>query len=168
MGKTLVIDLDICRECEECNVRCAYYYHPDNVGIAALREMAMFALLCRQCEEASCIAACPRDALEKGEDGKLRRHILRCVGCGSCVIACPFGNLMNDALRFIVAACDLCQDLGDAVPPCVESCEKKALSFEEVKEPLPENMFMVGDRFAVRTSRWEKIELPESKETAKK
>ncbi|MHC4708609.1 MAG: 4Fe-4S dicluster domain-containing protein, partial [Planctomycetota bacterium] len=65
MSAKLVIDLAKSKLQEESNVQCSYKHHPENKGIDALLEMIRFALICRRCEAAPCIEACPQGALEK-------------------------------------------------------------------------------------------------------
>ena len=113
----LVIDLQKCKQCGSCTALCSYKHHPDNRGIDSLLEKVRFALICRKCEIAPCVNACPRSALEKvptGEDeeaGVLRRASMLCTGCGSCAIACPFGTIYTELIPFVSSVCDLCKDL---------------------------------------------------------
>ena len=60
------------------------FYHPDNDGVLSLREFATYAVICRQCELANCVEACPKEALEQQPDGTLKRYNLRCIACRSC------------------------------------------------------------------------------------
>lgn len=69
---------------------------PNQNGLKTVRELALFRFSCRRCENAPCINACPAQALEKDEDGMIRRSTHRCVACKSCVVICPFGTIMND------------------------------------------------------------------------
>ena len=64
MSKRLVIDLDVCRDCAECPASCSYPYHGPNNGVARLRELAAYELVCRKCEVRSCVQACPVNAVE--------------------------------------------------------------------------------------------------------
>jgi Fe-S-cluster-containing dehydrogenase component len=151
MAKRLFIDLEKCRKCKECPVTCSYYYHPGNNGVLALREFATYAVICRQCEEAGCVNACPKEALEKQEDGTLKRYNMRCVSCKSCGIACPFGTILPELLPFYNSACDYClgraQEAG--TPDCVGSCPEKAIEFREVSEEPDKNIFLIGEHLAV-------------------
>ena len=159
MSKKLVIDLDVCRNLGNYDLKCSYNQHPGNQGIIALRELALYELICRRCEERSCVLACPVEALEANEEGVLSRYNLRCIGCKSCQHACPFGTLLNDVINLMVSGCDMCPQLksGEA-PLCVTSCTNNSVSFEEIPEPLSANMYLLGDRFAVRSRHWKKTE----------
>ena len=160
MPKRVVVDLDKWRESPDAGVECVYFYHPDdNDGVATLREIAAFEVFCRRCEKAPCVAACPREALEKTELGALVRHNLRCVGCMSCSRACPFGTILEEALRFHVGGCDYCESYGGDVPGCVESCATGALEYREVSSE-EKDVVLVGERLAVKARHWEKEEAP--------
>jgi Fe-S-cluster-containing hydrogenase component 2 len=83
-------------------------------------------MLCQQCEEAPCIAVCPKNALSR--DSSLGRVVLDydlCLGCKMCIIACPFGGIGFDTVARQVIKCDLC----DGDPACVRFCEPEALQF---------------------------------------
>lgn len=160
MKKRLFIDLDICSECPECVAKCSYFYHPDNKGALTLLEIATYSIVCRQCEEGTCVKSCPTDALEKQQDGILKRYNLLCVSCKSCTHACPFGIIYPEIVPYIVAKCDWCIDrvkTGDL--ECISSCPKGAVKFQAVKASPEENIYLVGDNLAVRSSvRWQREE----------
>ena len=139
MGAKLIIDLAKCRLQDESNVRCSYKHHPQNKGIDSLLEMIRFALVCRKCESAPCINACPRDALEKApsdnnDAGVLKRANMLCTGCGSCAIACPFGTIYTDLIPYPSSVCDVCRDrlAPGEKPLCVNTCEDASLDYGEV------------------------------------
>lgn len=153
----MLIDLNVCDDCEECGVECDYHYRPSDAehGILALRELAQFALVCRRCENPSCVNACPFDALERQEDGLLKRYNMRCVSCKSCAHACPFGTIYPDTVPFYITGCDYCIGQGDLAPACAASCGKGALEYREVDED-EEGVFILNDHLAARAPRWDK------------
>lgn len=173
MAKRVVVNLDAWRREPEQGARCVYLYHPDNDGVASLREIAAFEDFCRRCELACCVESCPRAALEKDERGIVRRHNLRCVGCMSCVRACPFGTILEEALRFRAGGCDFCDSLiaaegAGTVPGCVASCAGGALEYREVAAG-EENVVLVGEKLAVAGKVWDKADTPpKAKAGAKK
>ena len=68
-------------------------------------------IICRQCENAPCIEACPTRALARDD----RTHAVvvseeYCIGCGECVEACAFGAVVVDAETHKAWKCDLCGD----------------------------------------------------------
>ena len=51
-----------------------------------------------QCENSPCTAVCPVGATYRTADGVVLVDEDRCIGCGYCVVACPYGA------RYIVPA----------------------------------------------------------------
>lgn len=155
MSKRLFIDLDLCNNCRECEARCQYFYHPENCGIANLREYATFVLFCRRCEEAPCVNSCYHQALEKQPDGVLKRYKMRCTSCKSCSAACPFGTIFADFIPYLDSRCDYCVGASEKLPKCLISCPEKAIELIEIAADDPANdIYLVGEHLAVHTRRW--------------
>ncbi len=160
MAKRLYIDLEKCRECESCDVKCSYFYHPFNNGIIYLREIGEFATTCRQCEKAPCVTSCPCDALEKQENGIVKRYNMRCVSCNTCSYACPFGTILPELIPYATSRCDYCiKRLNeDEEPLCIQGCDKDAVRYGDF-EPDEKNFeFLVNDNLIVRSIPWKKEE----------
>lgn len=166
--KRLLVDLDICSKCEECEMLCSYIQHPNNNGITSLREFAHFAIVCRRCDDAPCVASCPWEALEKQDynNKMLKRYMMRCTSCKSCSRACPFGVIYPETIPFVIARCDFC--LGrikdEEVPICLESCSQGGIKYGDFEERAEEHIYKVSEYLLVKTSyTWERVE-----ETVKK
>ncbi|MBN2130612.1 MAG: 4Fe-4S dicluster domain-containing protein [Sedimentisphaerales bacterium] len=136
MSAKLIIDLARTKLQEESQVRCSYKHHPGNKGLDALLEMVRFALICRRCEGAPCVVACPQGALEKvpsetNDAGVLKRANMLCTGCGTCAIACPFGTIYTDLIPFPSSVCDLCRGRlqGGEKPLCVQTCDDGSIDY---------------------------------------
>jgi Fe-S-cluster-containing dehydrogenase component len=138
----LLVNLKKCQTQEQTQVRCSYPGHPDNQGIDRLLEQIRFALVCRHCEAAPCVQACPRGALEKNGDRLLQRANMLCTGCGTCSLACPFGTILPELILFPSSVCDLCHDRLDAEekPLCVQTCSDEGL---EYKRNIPKDLTFV-------------------------
>ena len=155
--KRLFIDLEKCYKCKKCTAGCSYLYHPENKGIINILEVANRSLVCRKCEEAPCIKACPQDALEKGEDGILKRYIMRCTSCKTCTLACPFGAIYPEIVPYLLSQCDYCLDrLGNGEPECVKTCPEGAIQYKTVKELKEKNICFIRDNLAVKHMTWKK------------
>jgi Fe-S-cluster-containing dehydrogenase component len=163
MEKRVLIDLDRCIECQSCSAAC-YYSHANMPTVRFARAgWALLPVICRQCKAAACVEACPAEAMVRDEKGVVRRRLFRCIGCGSCARACPFGVLpaglsgtpagkrtMDDFTGHQIAKCDLCADRtaagGDAEPRCVAACPSGALRFADEREAESLKIQMVGGR----------------------
>ncbi len=156
MPKKLLIDLLGWDEAKEAGTRCSYTWHLDsgNNGVAALRELATFALVCRQCEEADCVKSCPEEALEKQPDGVLKRYNMRCVSCKTCSHACPFGTILPELVPFAASRCDYCLDrLSSGRPACAET-SGGGVQYKEVSEDTEKDLHAVGEHLVVRCKPW--------------
>ncbi|NQU74184.1 MAG: hypothetical protein HQ547_05695 [Candidatus Omnitrophica bacterium] len=158
----LYVDLDICSsgKCKNCEIKCSYFYHPDNIGIISVVELATYALVCRKCEEPHCVNSCPVEALEqqKEKDKLLMRHNMRCVSCKSCSHACPYGTIYPELVPLLVHNCDFCLDRRNkkGEPICIKSCSYGALSLKKGDCELDENTFLAGDDVIVHSTHWDK------------
>ncbi|OHB59788.1 MAG: hypothetical protein A2173_00810 [Planctomycetes bacterium RBG_13_44_8b] len=157
MNEKLIIDLAKCKLQEESGVRCSYKHHPENKGFDSLLEMIRFALVCRRCEGAPCIKACPQKALEKihtkhNDAGILKRANMLCTGCGTCAIACPFGTIYTDLIPFPSSVCDVCRGrlAPGEKPLCVQTCRDGSIEYGKVT--IGGDLVEVFDDIIVRVS----------------
>ena len=138
MAAKLIIDLGKCKEQDIDTVQCSYKHHPQNKGFDILFEKVRFVLICRKCESAPCVSACPQDALEKvpaeGDNSILKRANMLCTGCGTCAIACPFGTIYTDLIPFVTSVCDVCEGrlAPGEKPLCVQTCTNGCIDYKEV------------------------------------
>ena len=99
---------------------------------------------CFHCEDPWCVRACPTGAMQKrGQDGIVFVDHSICIGCKSCIAACPWGTPQWDPVTRKVVKCDYCMDRVDAglQPACVTKCVTGCLSFGvagEVPDPRRE------------------------------
>jgi len=116
-----------CRVCEYvCSLEKKKAFNPTLSRIRTLRiyPNTNASVTCRLCEDAPCVIACPRKALEQSkENGVIIVDKDKCNGCGWCIEACDFGAISLDPDTKTVVICDLC----DGDPKCVKWCPEKAL-----------------------------------------
>ena len=158
MKKRLFIDLEACYKCKECTAECDYSHRTDNDGVSCLLERVSKILVCRKCEAAPCVKSCVFDALEKQPDGTLKRYNMRCTGCQSCTMACPFGVIYPQIVPYLTSQCDYClEQCGEGEEPlCVRTCPEGAIKFIEVEESEEDDVYLVGDHLAVHSIPWRK------------
>lgn len=140
-------------------IKCEYRYHRKNNGVFSLLEVAEFSSYCRQCKEAFCVEACPKDALEHQEDGMIKRYNMRCVGCKSCILACPFGTIFPEVINYVTSKCDYClnqlEDNENYIPACVETAPEGTFKMVDISEEDPENhIYLCGKHLAVKSPSW--------------
>lgn len=144
-------------------IKCGYLFHNRNNGAYSLLEVAQFAVYCRQCKDAFCVSACPREALEHLENGTIKRYNMLCVGCKSCVLACPFGTIFPEVINYISSKCDYClnqlEENPDYIPACVESAPDNSFCIKEFESEEPgNNIFFSGEHLAIKSHSWRKKE----------
>ena len=108
-------------------------------------------------------AACPKDALERQQSGVVKRYNMRCVGCKSCILACPFGTLFPEVINYITAHCDYCLSQlktdPEYQPLCVRTAPPGSFRMEEIREEDPEaHVYLVGEYAAVHSPSWRRKE----------
>lgn len=161
-AQCLYIDLDVCAAagCANCSARCSYHFHPDNNGVRSIAELATYHLVCRRCETPHCVAACPVGALEQQpEEGKvLIRHAMRCVSCGSCSHACPYGTVYPEYVPLLAHTCDYCLDRReeDGEPLCVQTCPYGALHLASPERDDEDHTALVGKYLLVHVTHWKR------------
>jgi len=143
-------------------IECSYFYHRENEGALSLLEVAEFAIYCRQCKDAFCVEACPKDALELTDEDLVKRYDMRCVGCETCILACPFGTIFPDVMNYIHDKCDLCLDKrkmnSEYIPKCVKTSPSGAIELKDIEENPEENIYHYGEHIAIDAHNWLKKE----------
>jgi formate dehydrogenase iron-sulfur subunit len=96
----------------------------------------MLSDVCKHCENAACLEACPTGALFRTEFDTVVVQQDICNGCGYCVPACPFGVVEINKLDGKAHKCTLCYDRlkGGLEPACAKSCPTNSIQFGELSE----------------------------------
>lgn len=161
-GAFVLADPTRCIGCQSCEIACAVAHLGTSVTVAGEMEVPFqprlhvvrtsqvtMPIQCRHCEDAPCANACPAGAIVR-QDGVVLVKQEKCIGCKTCVLACPFGAMdVVPALeagvrvqqpglkvqaaegaapkdRYVAHKCDLCIGRPGG-PACVEVCLARAL-----------------------------------------
>jgi len=92
--------------------------------------------VCKHCEHAGCLEACPTGAIVRTEFGGVFIQPDICNGCGYCVVSCPFGVVdrrPDDGRAFKCTFCYDRQKVGLA-PACATACPTQSIQFGDLEE----------------------------------
>ena len=137
-GKVLLIDHEKCTGCRLCELVCSVFHNgssnPSRSRIKVVKwEDVGFYLptTCQNCEKPFCVEVCPTKACHKDVDHQ--RVVIdrdKCIGCKTCIIACPFGAPLFDHVERVSIKCDYC----DGEPQCAAFCEVKAVDYVDAEK----------------------------------
>jgi Fe-S-cluster-containing dehydrogenase component len=141
--------------CTECDThRGDAMIHLEYIDRA--RSVQTVPVVCMHCEQPTCAEVCPADAIKRTGDGVVQSaRKARCIACGNCVLACPFGVPELYPGRELMMKCDMCYDRTSVgkKPMCATVCPSQALTFgtrEEIltlrPRSMPTNEFRFGDQ----------------------
>lgn len=97
---------------------------------------------CNHCNEPACLTSCFVNAYKKTPEGAVMYDPTVCVGCRTCMVACPFyipAYSYSSAINPVVKKCIMCYDtrLKFGKPPaCVEACPQEVMTFGKRKDLL--------------------------------
>lgn len=145
--------------------------NPDNPGVAVVKGAAVndtpygefpncrlgwFPKNCQHCENPTCVDVCPTGASQKREDGIVWVDYEICIGCKSCIAACPYDvrvSITVEPSYYIdfavgeadapshkastVEKCNFCYNLIDRgeTPACMELCPGRARYWGDLDDP---------------------------------
>lgn len=183
----MVIDLDRCVGCHACTAACrAEHATPPGVrwtrvaqvdeGVYPRVRRSFVPRGCMHCAKPPCVEVCPTGASYKRPDGVVLVDRSRCIGCKTCVLACPYdARSFVDGLatyfpegptpyerarpggeheRGTVEKCTFCVEriAAGLQPACVETCPTKARYFGDLEDAESEVSRLAGGPRAVLPS----------------
>ena len=112
---------------------------------------------CNHCTDAPCVEICPVEALYTREDGIVDFDNNRCIGCKSCMQACPYDALYIDPNTNTAAKCNYCAHRVDVgrEPACVAVCPEHAIIAGDMQNSTTEISQLLA-RQAVKVRKPEK------------
>jgi carbon-monoxide dehydrogenase iron sulfur subunit len=145
--KRVYINESVCIGCRLCEVYCELAHSESKHLVKAFtresprplpsllveeRRPVCFPVQCHHCAHPVCVYACLTGALLKDPNsGVVTVDIEKCVGCWTCILACPSGAIRRDTSQWRIVKCDLCA--GKDMPACVMNCPNEALIYAEAQ-----------------------------------
>ena len=102
MRLAMALDLRRCIGCGTCIMACKVNNAlPKGVrnirlldyeeGVYPKVKRSFILVQCMHCEDPPCVSVCPTGASYIADGGVVRVDQSKCIGCGSCIMACPYG-----------------------------------------------------------------------------
>ncbi|MBU0731181.1 MAG: 4Fe-4S dicluster domain-containing protein [Proteobacteria bacterium] len=108
--------------------------------------------LCNHCETPACVQVCPVGATYQTKDGVVLVDRKWCIGCGYCIMACPYGVRFFHPVHKVAEKCTFCyhritKGLESA---CVAACPFGARQLGNLKDhDDPVAKIIMNERVAV-------------------
>jgi tetrathionate reductase subunit B len=111
---------------------------------ANVRDAYFVPRTCMQCENPPCTWVCPVSATFRTEDGIVFVDEGRCIGCGYCIVACPYGaryivpagETTPKGVAGVVDKCTFCYHriTRGQLPACAEVCPANSRIFGDLRD----------------------------------
>lgn len=185
MNFGMAIDTTTCIGCHTCSVACKMSNNlPNEVwwnrvttdggeSTDSVRgtyphdlHMMYYPINCQHCGKPACVDVCPTGASFKRDDGIVSITSDDCIGCGSCITACPYNvrelhqNELQHSVDFAVgdfdsptliqgtvSKCTGCANRidRDEIPACMDLCPGRSRYWGDLDDPESEiNKFLEG------------------------
>ncbi len=149
---SMLMRQDRCIDCELCKEACIKTNSVPHYGWRTTilqRELKtgptetyteFLPVLCNQCNKPPCVRVCPTNATYKDKKtGIVVMDIKKCIGCKTCMAACPYNaRYFKEEIRAI-DKCNFCLDTrlskGMTTTACAEACPADVRVFGDLSDP---------------------------------
>ncbi|NNE74744.1 MAG: polysulfide reductase NrfD [Acidimicrobiales bacterium] len=159
-----LLDSDSCIGCHACTVACKSEHDvPLGVNRTWVKyiETGQFpntarkfnVMRCNQCDDAPCMKICPTNALFRADNGVVDFQDDDCIGCKSCMNACPYDALYINPETNTAHKCNMCNHRLEVglEPSCQIVCPTEAIKIGDLDDPNSEiSRIIARDDVAVR------------------
>ncbi len=153
---TMVMVQNHCINCELCMDACVKTNNVPEYGWRTTilsrnrligpgkTQMIFMSILCNQCNRPPCVRVCPTTSTYKDEKtGIVMMVDKKCIGCKTCMVACPYNARYFNKEKKAVDKCDFCVDTklkesGGKTTACVEACPAHSRRFGDLNDPESE------------------------------
>jgi len=93
--------------------------------------------LCNQCENPPCVQVCPVGATYRAPDGVVLVDRKWCIGCGYCIMGCPYGVRFFHPVHHVADKCNFCYHriTKGLKASCVDACPFGARQLGNARDP---------------------------------
>jgi Fe-S-cluster-containing dehydrogenase component/formate-dependent nitrite reductase membrane component NrfD len=159
-----VLDSDNCIGCHACTVACKSEHDvPLGVNRTWVKyiETGTFpdvarkfsVMRCNQCDDAPCMTICPTNALFRADNGVVDFQDDNCIGCKSCMNACPYDALYINPETNTAQKCNMCNHRVEVglEPSCQVVCPTEAIIIGDLDDPASKiNQIIARNETSVR------------------
>jgi protein NrfC len=149
---SMIMRQNLCVDCERCMEACVRTNQVPSYGwrtriLERTRatgpkgtETIFMPVLCNQCNKPPCVRVCPTVATYKDEvTGIVMMESKKCIGCKTCMAACPYNARYFKEENRAVDKCNFCWDTrlvkGMKDTACVEACPAEVRVFGDLSDP---------------------------------
>lgn len=148
---SMVIRQNRCVDCERCKEACVKTNHVPSYGYRTTilemekesgpnsTERIFMPVLCNHCNRPPCVRVCPTKATYKDKKtGIVMMDYKKCIGCKTCMAACPYNaRYFNEEIR-AVDKCNFCIDTrlskGETETACAAACPADVRVFGDLAD----------------------------------
>jgi len=149
---SMVIRQNHCVDCEKCMDACRETNHVPKghgawrtmiqertTGVGETEKQEFRPILCNHCNRPPCVRVCPTKATFKDpETGIVVMNYSKCIGCKTCMAACPYNARYFNHDKYAIDKCNFCLDTrlasGEKETACAAACPADVRVFGDLND----------------------------------